>query len=172
MRRAKEAVDGVLGWLLAGLMGFSVLNVTWQVFSRYVMRAPSSYTEELARYLMIWIGLLGAAYAVGQGMHLAIDLLPAALHGRARRRLERVIAVFVLAFAVAVMIWGGARLVWMTLYLGQRSAAMRVPLGYVYLALPVGGALMAFYAIGHMVRPAEPIALGATDAPERGERAD
>jgi TRAP-type C4-dicarboxylate transport system permease small subunit len=153
-------------------MALCVINVTWQVVSRYAVRVPSSYTEELARYLMIWVGLLGAAYAVGQGMHLAIDLLPAALHGRARRRLERVIALFVLIFALAVMVWGGSRLVWMTFYLGQKSAAMKLKMGYVYLALPISGALMTFYAIWHMVRPAEPISLGTHDAPVRGERAD
>ena len=105
-------------------------------------------------------------------MHLAIDFLPAALRGRAKRRVERLIALFVMVFAVAVMVWGGSRLVWMTLYLGQKSAAMRVPLGYVYLALPIGGVLMVFYAVWHLVRPLEPISLGAADAPERGELAD
>lgn len=151
MRRIKDVVDGALGWLLAGLMGLSVLNVTWQVFSRYVLKNPSAYTEELARYLLIWIGLLGSAYAVGRGMHLAIDLLPQALHGPSRRRLDQVIAMFVLLFAATVLVWGGAKLVWMTLYLGQNSAAMRIPLGYVYLAVPVSGALMIYYAIVQIV---------------------
>jgi TRAP-type C4-dicarboxylate transport system permease small subunit len=150
MRWSRALVDAGLGWLLAALMGVSVLNVVWQVASRYALKSPSGYTEELARFLLIWIGLLGAACAVGRGMHLAIDLLPRALHGRARRRLDRIIAMFIIIFAATVLVWGGSRLVWMTLHLGQTSAAMRIPLGYVYLAIPISGVLMIYYAIARM----------------------
>jgi TRAP-type C4-dicarboxylate transport system permease small subunit len=55
-----------------------VLNVAWQVLTRFVLQNPSSYTEELARYLLIWLGLLGAGYCVGQRSHLAIDIYRAA----------------------------------------------------------------------------------------------
>ena len=66
-------------------MGASVANVLWQVYHALRARAsPSGFTDELARYLLIWLGLLGAAYAVGQRMHLAIDLLPRALDARPR----------------------------------------------------------------------------------------
>ncbi|MBN1421449.1 MAG: TRAP transporter small permease [Planctomycetes bacterium] len=142
-------------------MGISVVNVVWQVFTRYVLRNPSSYTEELARYLLIWIGLLGAAYATGRGMHLAIDLVPSHLRGAARRRLEMAIGLLVLAFALGGMVYGGSRLVWITLYLHQTSAALRIPLGCVYLAIPLAGLLMAFYAVDRI--------LGASD-PRRAER--
>jgi TRAP-type C4-dicarboxylate transport system permease small subunit len=147
MRRITAIVDSAIEQLLAGLMGLAVINVVWQVFSRYVLKSPSAYTEELARFLLIWIGLLGSAYAVGRGMHLAIDLLPQALGAPARRRLDGLIAMLIIFFAITVLIWGGSRLVWMTLYLGQRSAAMRVPLGYVYAAIPVSGLLMIYYAV-------------------------
>lgn len=151
MRRVREAVDTTLGWVLTVLMGAAVLNVVWQVASRHLLANPSSYTEELARMLLIWIGLLGAACAFGRGMHLAIDLLPRSLEGAARRRLERAIAVAVLLFALGVMVWGGSRLVWITLRLEQVSAAMRIPLGHVYLALPISGLLMSFYALADLV---------------------
>jgi TRAP-type C4-dicarboxylate transport system permease small subunit len=127
-------------------MGAAVLNVVWQVFSRHGLAAPSSFTEELARMLLMWMGLLGAAYASGRGMHLAIDLLPRSLEGAARVRLERWICLAILGFALGAMVWGGSRLVWMTFRLEQLTAAMRIPLGYVYLALPISGLLMSFYA--------------------------
>lgn len=150
----KDRVDTALGWLLAALMGFAVLNVLWQVFTRYVLDSPSAYTDELARYLLIWIGLLGASYALGKRMHLAVDLLPNHLTGRARLILNTGIETLVLLFALFVMVFGGLRLVALTLMLEQTSAALRVPLGYVYLALPISGALFAFYSllflIGHV----------------------
>jgi TRAP-type C4-dicarboxylate transport system permease small subunit len=124
-----------------------VANVLWQVFTRFVLSDPSSYTEELARYLLIWIGLIGAAYASGRQLHLAIDLLPQRLTGRARTALDVVIRVAVATFAVVVLVYGGTRLVSLTLNLGQTSAALRVPIGWVYLAVPISGALIAWFAL-------------------------
>jgi TRAP-type C4-dicarboxylate transport system permease small subunit len=147
----KAKVDLALGWALSALMGFAVLNVLWQVFTRYVLASPSPYTDELARYLLIWIGLTGAAYAAGKRMHLAIDLLPNKLTGRAREALSLVIELAIFLFALVVMVFGGLRLVTLTLMLEQTSAALRVPLGYVYLALPVSGLLIMFYSALLMV---------------------
>ncbi len=126
---SRSAADRVLGWVLAVLMGISVINVLWQVFTRFVLANPSSFTEELARYLLIWIALLGAAYAAGRQMHLAIDLLPSALKGKARRNLGALVNALVSLFALAVFVVGGIRLVSLTLTLGQTSAALDSPQG-------------------------------------------
>jgi TRAP-type C4-dicarboxylate transport system permease small subunit len=142
----KARVDLMLGWLLSALMGLAVVNVLWQVFTRYVLASPSAYTDELSRYLLIWVGLLGAAYAAGKRMHLAIDLLPNKLTGKAHEALALIIELAIFLFALVVMVFGGMRLVALQLLLEQTSAALRVPLGYVYLALPVSGLLIMFYA--------------------------
>ncbi len=146
MLRLRSYIDSILFATLAAIMGALVLTVLWQVISRFVLRDPSSYTEELARYLMIWLGLLGAGYAAGRRLHLSIDLLP-------RSRAAAVaVEAFALLFAVAVLVVGGGRLVWTMLYLGQTSAALQVPLGYVYLAVPISGVLIAFYAASHILQ--------------------
>ncbi|MEZ4700911.1 MAG: TRAP transporter small permease [Rhodothermales bacterium] len=147
MQKLKLAIDRVLAGLLVALLGLLVVDVLWQVFSRYVLGAPSSFTEELARFLLIWVGLLGAAYASGRHMHLAVDLLPTKLKGASRLYLDVLIYSLVLLFVVAVMIYGGARLVWVTLFLGQMAAALPMPLGYIYLVLPLSGLLIAFYTV-------------------------
>jgi TRAP-type C4-dicarboxylate transport system permease small subunit len=123
-----------------------VFNVLWQVVSRFVVGEPSSYTEELARYLLIWVGLLGGSYAAGKNMHLAIDLVPARLAGRAKAWSAIAIQAAILFFSTAVLIVGGARLVALTLALEQTSAALQVKLGHVYLAVPASGCFMALYA--------------------------
>jgi len=140
------ALERTLAGVLVALMGVAVVNVLWQVFSRFVLNDPSSMTEELARYLLIWISLLGGAYAVGRRLHPAIDLLAGSLAGSLRTRQWRLVHVTILMFAVGVMVVGGLRLVTLTLSLGQTSAAMGIPLGYVYLALPVSGAIISWYA--------------------------
>lgn len=147
----KRRIDTVLGWAVAVLMGLSVVNVLWQVFTRFVLGDPSEFTDELSRYLLIWVGLLGAAYAAGQRLHLAVDLLPQALTGRTKQALEAAIEACVLVFALAVMVWGGMVLVHLTWSLGQTSAVLRVPLAVVYAAVPVSGALIAYYAAVAMV---------------------
>lgn len=151
MNRLRAAVDRGLAALLVVLMTAMVGNVLWQIFTRYVLRRPSSYTEELARFLLIWVGLLGAAYALGRGMHLAIDVVVERLGRRFSRATALLAAGAVVLFAVAVMGVGGTNLVRLTLLLEQTSAALAIPLGWVYLALPLAGALMTFYAVDSAV---------------------
>lgn len=146
MQRIRSGVDQVLKWLVIVLMGVMVLNVLWQVFTRFVLRDPSSYTEELARYLLVWVGLIGAAYAASQKMHLAIDILTARLRGKPRRYVELFIHLCTFLFALLIMVIGGIRLVNLTLTLNQISAALQIKLGYVYLALPLSGLIIMFYA--------------------------
>lgn len=150
MERAKQGLDRVLGILLIGLMAVAVINVLWQVFARFVLNDPSSFTEELARFLLIWVGVLGAGYGVGQHDHLALELLPENLEGRAREWLQIGIQAFIGVFALAVLIGGGFRLVYIQLSLGQTSASLNIPLGYVYTVLPLSGIVMVFYAAVHI----------------------
>ena len=140
------ALDRALELVLIGLTVVMVATVTWQVATRYLLNSPSSYTEELATYLLLWISLLGAAYALRQRAHLGIDVVTARL-GLAGRRAARVASYAVVAaFAIVVFVVGGGILVSVTFELGQRSAAFQVPVGYIYLVLPLSGLLMAYYA--------------------------
>ena len=102
----KSKLDKVVGVMLMVIMAVMVMNVTWQVFSRYVIQSPSSFTDELSRYLLVWLGMLGAAYVAGQGNHLAIDILPTKLTGEAKRKLLMVINVVIILFVIPVMIMG------------------------------------------------------------------
>lgn len=147
MQKINEKVSIILAWVLIALMGFAVLNVLWQVFARFVLKSPSSYTEELARFLLIWIGLLGASYAAGKKLHLAIDLLSIKINERYRPWLNMVIHLLTALFAVVIMIIGGVRLVWVMLLLNQISPALSIPMGYVYLVIPVSGFLILYYSV-------------------------
>jgi TRAP-type C4-dicarboxylate transport system permease small subunit len=145
----RRVVDRALEWLLVGFMSLMVVNVLWQVATRFLLRNPSSFTEEIARYLLVWVGVLGGAYAVGERIHLAIDLLPSKLGGRRKAMLELFIEACIFVFAALVLVIGGMGLVWLTLGLGQTSAALQIPLGFVYLVLPLSGLLMMFYSALH-----------------------
>ena len=70
MKGMQNKLNRILEIILIALLGIMVLNVSWQVFSRYVLANPSSFTDELARYLMIWLGVMGTAYVSGNDFML------------------------------------------------------------------------------------------------------
>jgi len=133
--------------MLIMLMTIMVINVLWQVFTRYVLGSPSSFTDELARYLLIWVGLLGAAYASGKNMHLAINLFPSRLKVGNQRMLAIFVNILIIGFALTTLVIGGGRLVYITSILGQKSAALHISLALVYSVLPLSGFLIIFYSL-------------------------
>jgi TRAP-type C4-dicarboxylate transport system permease small subunit len=128
-----------------------VIDVLWQVFSRYILNSPSSFTDELAGYLLIWVSLLGAAYVVGKQEHLAIDLLLQKSPPARKRVLRIIIQSVIMGFALTVLVIGGSWLVYTRFYLGVTSAALQLPLGYVYIVLPLSGLIIIFYSIHHLI---------------------
>jgi TRAP-type C4-dicarboxylate transport system permease small subunit len=147
MQKMIKLLDTVLTRFLTSLMVLMVLAVTWQVFTRFIIRDPSSYTEELARFLLIWIGILGAAYALRTRAHLGIDLIAQRVGEKDRKRIQVTVYSTVIFFAFFVMVVGGIRLVNITFSLNQISAAMGIRMGYVYTVLPLSGILMIIYSL-------------------------
>lgn len=148
----KSRIDKILHPVLVALLAVMLFSVLWQVFSRYLLKEPSSFTEELARYLLIWIGTLGSAYAAGSKLHLAITLLPSKLSKSGQLRLQIVLNSLVILFAIAVFCVGGSRLVYITNVLGQKSPALGVPLFYVYSIIPFSGVLIVAYKLDEIIQ--------------------
>jgi TRAP-type C4-dicarboxylate transport system permease small subunit len=146
----KAKMDKLIAAVLVLLMAVMVCNVSWQVISRYILKSPSSFTDELSRYMLIWLGMLGAAYVAGQDKHLAIDILPKKLNGKPRARLQVFIHLVLIVFVLAVLIFGGSNLVYITYILGQKSATLQIPLAYIYTIVPLSGFLMLYYQV-HML---------------------
>lgn len=144
MDRLRRLLDLTVGGLCCGLLLVLVVVLAWQVVSRYVLNTPSSVTEEVLRYGVIWMSMLGAAYAVGQGSHLSIDLLRGWLPRPWQLRLEGLVVLAFTVFAGVVLIWGGMRGVQISAR--QTSAVLRIPMSWVYLSLPLSGAVMVLYA--------------------------
>jgi TRAP-type C4-dicarboxylate transport system permease small subunit len=147
LRIVKKVLDRSLEVLVMLVVAILVLDVLWQVFTRLVLRDPSTITEELATFMLIWVALLGAAVALGRGAHLGIDYFVGKLPARARVFTEVIVFLVVAAFSVLVMVVGGIDLVSSMLELGQESPALRVKMGYVYLAVPISGFFLTLYAV-------------------------
>lgn len=147
MKYLKGILDKFLEVLLMVSVAVLVVDVLWQVFTRFVIGKPSSWTEELATFLLIWVSLLGAAVALGRGAHLGIDYFTHKLSERDRLQTELFVFAAVSLFSLLVMVIGGISLVKQTLALAQISVALHIPMGYVYLAIPISGAFLVLYGM-------------------------
>ncbi|WP_417362926.1 TRAP transporter small permease [Galbibacter sp.] len=152
MNALRQKIDLILSRILIIIMGLMVINVLWQVFTRYLSDTPSSFTDELSRYLMIWLGILGAAYVSGKNMHVAIDYLPSKLDKKSRKRLAIFVHLVVLLFALFALVIGGSRLVYISYILGQTTAALGMPLAVVYLVIPLSGLLIVYYKLADLLQ--------------------
>jgi len=142
-----RVLDVLLKFLMASCMALMVGVVTWQVFSRYVLGDPAAWTEEVARMLLIWVGLLGGVYAYRLKAHLGLDLLRMKAGPAGLRRLDVITDVSCGLFALAVLVIGGGMLVQLTWELNQTTAALGIPMAWVYIVLPLSGALIVYYSI-------------------------
>jgi TRAP-type C4-dicarboxylate transport system permease small subunit len=150
MMKFEKSLNKTLEVFLVILMSVLVLDVLWQVISRYLLASPSSFTDELAGYLLIWVGMLGAAYVAGRQEHLAIDILLQRSRPPMKKRLSLIIHVMILLFALAVMVVGGIILMYTRFVLEVKSAALQLPLGYVYIVMPISGLIILYYKILHI----------------------
>lgn len=152
MHTLTKFLDYFLSRISIFLMTVLVLTVLLQVFMRYIAGAPVTFTEELSRFILIWLGLLAASYAYRQRMHLALDLLVQKLQGRKKTILNIIIHSLIALFSVTVLIFGGFQLVYLTYILDQYSAALGISMSIVYLAIPISGITMTLYAVDFILQ--------------------
>ena len=151
MQKLKQTIDKGIEWILITIMTILTLVVLWQVFTRFVLNDPSSWTEELAKYLLVWVSILGAAYVTGQRAHIAIDIVLQRSSPTRKKRLLLLIDIIVFLFALVVLVIGGINLVQITL--PQISSALQIPLGYVYSIIPISGLIIMMYKLAEFFSP-------------------
>lgn len=140
-------MNKIIEVLLVIIFSLLVVDVVWQVFSRYVLGMSFSFTEEFARFALIWLSLLGAAYLNGKQAHLSMDYLTNKLSPKDLAKRKKVLEVLMFVFALMVLVIGGGNLVYTTFLLGQKSPAMNISLGYVYSIIPISGLIIMFFSI-------------------------
>jgi TRAP-type C4-dicarboxylate transport system permease small subunit len=144
-------LDKALKAFLIFLVIFMIATVVWQVFSRYVLHAPSSLTEEIARFQLIWLGLGGAVFTFRNRMHVSIDTMVAKFTGRKKTAIAMFSLAMTMLFAAVILVYGGARLVALTATLKQTSAALGISMAYIYSIIPISGVLIIIYSGYFMV---------------------
>jgi len=140
-------LDKLVKLLITSCLAMMVIVVTWQVISRYALGDPSAWTEEVARMLLIWVGLLGGVYAYREKAHLGLDLLRQKVGAIGHQRLNIISDICCGLFALTVLVIGGGSLVQLTWELRQTTAALGIPMAWVYVVLPLSGVLIVYYSI-------------------------
>lgn len=142
----------ILGFFVISLVGIMVVTVLWQVFTRLVLRVPAVWTEESSTYMLMWCGIIGAAYAYGEKAHIGMEYFAYKLNARNRRILEILIAVLVGFFAFKVILIGGLNFVRNAFINHQTSPTMGIPVGYLYLCLPISAVFIVSYSVEFIVK--------------------
>ncbi|MGL4387850.1 MAG: TRAP transporter small permease [Brevinema sp.] len=145
IEKIKRGLDMILLRFLSILVFLIFISIIWQIFSRYILRVPATFTEEIVRFLLVWLGLLGAAYGFGSGKHLSLTLFFNSLKGKAQKNLSIVLTLITLAIVFSVFIYGGISL--MILAKNQLSSVLAIPMIYVYTILPLSGSIISIYQI-------------------------
>lgn len=133
-------------WVLVASMVFLVILVVGQVFARYVMNFSIGWSEELARYLLIWIAWIAASYAVTQSAHIRVEIIKDRFSRRIKQMIELVVLIIWFGFAAFLAI-EGINFILQVQATNQVSPSLGVDMWIVYLAVPVGGVLMGIRLI-------------------------
>lgn len=147
----KARLTRVLNGALIVAVALLVFSICWGVFTRYVMGAQANWTEELARFLLIWITLLGGAVAFGTRSHLGVDYFVGKLHPDGGKLMAVAAQLVVLMFSVSIFLVGGVQVVRDALYMEQTTPALGWKMGHVYLALPIAGVFMVIYTLENII---------------------
>jgi TRAP-type C4-dicarboxylate transport system permease small subunit len=135
-------------YTLVVMMIVMTVTVIVQVFLRYLFSFSLSWSEEVARYLMIWVAFLGGSLALQKGLHIGVEFLITRLSPTARRRVSLFSKMTILLFLIYLII-GGFKITWAVR--DQSSPALLFSMAYAYLSAPVGGLFMSFQTIHSII---------------------
>jgi len=145
VKTLRAVLNAVAEKLSIGILAVMVVLVVSQVIARYCFQSPIPWTEQLSKYMFVWLVLISGSYMFGQRGHMNISFFKGKLPKQVQTVLDYVSELILLVFAGAVLLAGG----YMALKIGipQKDAALQISMGYVYSALPISGVLTLLYAV-------------------------
>src|SRR5690554_2657057 len=144
MRKTGDKIEAVLKVWQVAIFSVSIFCITFEVFMRFVLNSPTSWSEELARFTMVWLALLGLGTGIRRKDHIRIDniidVFPKPI--RALAAWVRYIVTFI--FSLVLLVYGFRMAM---INMTQITPGLAIPMGYVYMAVPIGAFLMLFYLL-------------------------
>ena len=145
MRQLRNILNRILEFLAAISFLVMVVLTCWQVFTRYVLQNPSSWSEELVSYMFAWMALLGASIVVGERGHMNIPIVVERMGKGAQLFFSIFSEVVACVFAAVILVMGGVQIT--SLAMGQMTSSLGVAVGIFYIVLPLSGVLNVVYTI-------------------------
>ncbi|MDH4617466.1 TRAP transporter small permease [Brevibacillus sp. AY1] len=139
MGKIVSIINSITRYFVNTIMGVMVVAVFLQVLFRFFLDQPLAWTEELARYLLVWLTFLGSAYAMSIKAHIGTEYIQKFLSPMANKIVLSVAALLSILF-FAVMIYQGYLL--SVRSMTQTSPSLLVPMGYIYMVIPISGVLL------------------------------
>lgn len=147
----RKLIDNLEEYFVVATMALMTLLVFVQVIMRYVFSSSLSWSEELARFIFLWVSWVGASYAVKERTHFRVEMFANLFRNSQRKYFELLILSIWFAFAL-IMAYLGTELVLFLMETGQTSAAMEVPMSWVYASVPTGCALMSLRLVMEILK--------------------
>ena len=144
--KLKNFLNNFEGYCCIFTLAAMSIIVFIQVVARFILKSSLPWSEEASRYLLVWTAFLGGAYGVRQGAHIGIEAFAMLLPKKVQKVLNILVMIGSIVICVVIFKYG-ASIVSTQLSKGQLSPAMRVPMGYMYAAIPVG---MVFFIIRYI----------------------
>lgn len=145
-----KILNKVIEYILAILVIVMVAGCFWQIFTRFILKNPSQWTEELLRYALIWLTMLGVPYAYGKEQHIAIGFITDTFTKKGTLKDKIFIEILILFLSVFVMVAGGTMVAINAV--GQTSPAMHLPMQFYYIGVPICGVLMIIYSVQRLIK--------------------
>lgn len=145
MKKMTQVLDKVLEVVLCVMVVLMVFGCVWQIFTRFVLRDPSDWTEEFVKYTLIWTTMLGVPYAYGKDKHISIGFVTGTFTRKGAAMDKIFNDILILVLSVVIMIVGGIMVSMNAV--GQVSAALQIPMQIYYAGVPVCGVMMVLYSI-------------------------
>lgn len=150
MNKVSQMLDNIEKYLLFVLLAAMTIIVGMQVIARFILHDSLSWSEEIARYLLVWTTFIGASLGVKQGAHIGVEAFTLLLPKKARKVVNYIAVVLCVIFCVAVLI-ESSTILQKQIATNQISPAVQMPMWIPYLALPVGTVLMTFRFIQSVI---------------------
>lgn len=150
LRKADDMLNSVFTYLSVVLLVIIIISTSIQVFTRYILNASLSGTDEVARFAFIWMSMMGASICVRNNGHAVVSILNDALKRKPRtQKSHEILIQALIVIGSLVLLVYGVKLVGATG--AQRSAGLGIPMSYTYACVPFGALGMIINGIVNIV---------------------
>lgn len=150
LKSIRKVMDTAIKVVCIALFAFMVVIGTYQILVRYIFNSPSTVSEELLTYSFTWMALFAAAYVFGKREHMRMGFLADKLSPAKLKMLNIVIEAVTIAFSLIVMVYGGISIT--SLSMTQKTASLGIPMGYIYIVIPITGIIIAIYGVLNIIK--------------------